>query len=104
MSRQDCRKLDKVKKKPRFYGFRSALRGTPSTALASSPGGAQGSAAAAEEEAPGNRCSQGSVSGRPTTPLNVAARATGSHMNTAPGRPEQRAFWPIFRLSQRTPD
>eukprot|EP00971_Amphidinium_carterae_P229241 4547851-Amphidinium_carterae.1 len=52
LTKQDCRKLDKVKKKPRFYGFRSALRGTPSTASAPSPGGAQGSAAAAAEEAP----------------------------------------------------
>eukprot|EP00971_Amphidinium_carterae_P136642 2707347-Amphidinium_carterae.1 len=48
--------------------------------------------------------SPGSVSGRPTTPAAVAARATGSHTNAAPGRPDQRAYWPIFRLSQRTPD
>eukprot|EP00971_Amphidinium_carterae_P090136 1784446-Amphidinium_carterae.1 len=49
MSRQDCRKLDKVKQKPRFYGFRSANLGEPSSASASSQGGALGGAAAAAD-------------------------------------------------------
>eukprot|EP00971_Amphidinium_carterae_P133126 2636149-Amphidinium_carterae.1 len=89
MSKQDCRKLDKVKQKPRFYGFRSAAPTGASSSSASSQGGAQGSAtaAAAVHGMPRNRQPQGSVSGLPATPPDVVARATGNHMNVAPGQP-----------------
>eukprot|EP00971_Amphidinium_carterae_P314740 6256341-Amphidinium_carterae.1 len=62
MSRQDCRKLEKKKQKPRFYGFRSAAPSGASATSASSLGGAQGiaaAAAAAVEEVPGNRRPRG---------------------------------------------
>eukprot|EP00971_Amphidinium_carterae_P241681 4798660-Amphidinium_carterae.1 len=89
MSRQDCRKLEKKKQKPRFYGFRSAVPASASSASASSRGGAQGNAAAAaaEEEVPGNRRPLGRVSGTPATFQDVDARATGIHMNVEPGQP-----------------
>eukprot|EP00971_Amphidinium_carterae_P343959 6484040-Amphidinium_carterae.1 len=95
LTRQSCRKLKKRKQKKRRTGFGTVEVRSTDPAVSAPPGGASGSAAAAD------------TSGRVLGYRHTTGGATGS--TDAPpagefGQPAPRRIWPIFRRCHIEPD
>eukprot|EP00971_Amphidinium_carterae_P020339 400774-Amphidinium_carterae.1 len=101
MTRQACRRLKKRKQKKSRTGFGTTEARISDLELASSQGGALGSAAAAVS---GHRHPQGRrLENRRPLLWRLLGEPAGPRTGSS-GEPTPRRIWPIFRLSQRAPD